>query len=79
MRVIVQQVSIPAMSTIGMASGVTEDGKSQVSFYGDHRPLRDIGLALQAGKEVITEVNDYQLYSVVPVDEADFASGREQG
>lgn len=41
----VLEVNIPAMSTIGFAKGIDEDG-NEVEFAGDHRPMRDIGEAV---------------------------------
>lgn len=53
-RVRVEQVSIPAMSTIGTGRGreVLSSGKlgKEVVFAGDHRPMRDLGEAVAAAK-----------------------------
>ena len=45
-RVTVERINIPAMSTIGYGYGRDEDGNA-ISFIGDHRPMRNIGEALQ--------------------------------
>jgi hypothetical protein len=41
----VYRVNIPAMSTIGYGFGKDENGVD-VMFVGDHRPMRDIGEAI---------------------------------
>ena len=57
-------VSIPAMSTIGYGTGVTEDGKP-VTFVGDHRPMRELGEVIAATVErddlPMVELEDWQV------------------
>jgi len=63
MRVLVTQVSIPAMSTVGIGRGTDPDG-NEVAFGGDHRPMRAIGEALAESDEPIEVwVDDWQLVS----------------
>lgn len=52
MIVKVDHVHIPAMSTIGVAHGTNANGE-QVSFVGDHRPMRALGAALEQTQEPI--------------------------
>lgn len=55
MTVYVERVSIPAMSTIGFGYGRDENG-CEVTFYGDHRPMRELGEALiEAGEPIPAE------------------------
>ena len=64
MTLTLNQVSIPAGSTIGFGLGVDEDGR-RVCFAGDHRPLRHLGEALTVATEPIeVEVADCQLLSI---------------
>ncbi|MEI8333639.1 MAG: hypothetical protein WCH74_07275 [Chloroflexota bacterium] len=55
MIVTVTAVPIPAMSTVGYATGSDDHGRV-VEFAGDHRPMRDIGYALSAGEDVRVEL-----------------------
>ena len=45
--IVVHRVHIPPLSTIGYGWGIDEDG-DEVQFVGDHRPMRNIGEAVQA-------------------------------
>ena len=56
----VLHVSIPAFSTIGYGRGETREGK-EVSFVGDHRPMRHIGEAIAQGEETWVTVPDYAM------------------
>jgi hypothetical protein len=61
MRIQVQRVSIPAMSTIGYGEGLDETNR-HVTFLGDHRPMRDLGRALpNATEPIYAEVEAWQL------------------
>jgi hypothetical protein len=63
MVVTVRRISIPAMSTIGYGWGTDEDG-NEVRFAGDHRPMRDIGEAMQhttSAEPVVVELEDWQI------------------
>ena len=67
MTLTLNQVSIPAGSTIGFGLGVDEDGR-RVRFAGDHHPLRQLGQALaDADEPILVEVESWQ---VVAVEEA---------
>jgi len=67
MTLTLNQVSIPAGSTIGYGQGIDEDGNT-VRFAGDHRPLRQLGQALAGADEpILVEVESWQ---VVAVEEA---------
>jgi hypothetical protein len=63
MRVLVQQITVPAMSTVGFGAGVDLADSQLVSFCGDHRPLGDIQKALAAKDDapVIAVVEDWQV------------------
>lgn len=64
MKIAVEHISIPAMSTVGIGYGTTEDGR-KVTFVGDQRPMRDLGRALAESREPLTaEIEEYQLLSV---------------
>jgi ribonuclease BN (tRNA processing enzyme) len=61
MRVQVQRVSIPAWSTVGYGQGLDEADR-QVTFVGDHRPMRDLGRALSNTTDPISvEVAPWQI------------------
>ena len=60
MTLIVTKVEIPAMSSIGYGEGETEDGRT-VRFAGDHRPMRDLGEAVDAGETVEVEIESWQV------------------
>ncbi len=49
-RVTVERINIPPMSTTGYGWGRDEDGNT-ISFFGDHRPMRDIGEAIQFARD----------------------------
>jgi hypothetical protein len=63
MRILVQQIIIRAMSTIGYGAGVDLADGQRVCFYGDHRPLADIqkALDLKAGVPVMATVENWQV------------------
>ena len=64
MTLTLNQVSIPAGSTIGYGQGIDDEGR-HVRFAGDHRPLRQLGQALAVATEPIeVEVADWQLLSI---------------
>lgn len=56
-QVTVRRVSIRPWSTVGFGWGTTEDGRT-VRFLGDHRPMRHIGEAVEAGVEVVLDWDD---------------------
>jgi hypothetical protein len=59
-RLTVTEVNVPAWSTVGFAVGVDEQGV-EWSFVVDHRPGRVLVEALEAGEEILVDVEDYQL------------------
>ena len=64
MRIQVQRVRIPAMSTIGYGEGF-DQGERRVQFVGDHRPMRELGRVLpNATEPVYAEVEDWQIVEV---------------
>ena len=72
----VTHVSIPPMSTVGFGEGFGfgECGQMfHVHFVGDHRPMRNLGLALAAtspGDEPpVAVVPDHAVISALPVKE----------
>ena len=61
-RMAVTNVSIPAMSTIGYATGTDVETGKPVRIAGDHRPLHDLGEALAVAEEPIeVEYEDWQI------------------
>ncbi len=63
MIVTVSRVSIPAMSTIGHGWGTDEEG-NEVHFVGDHRPMYNIGMAMQqttSDEPIEIELEDWQI------------------
>jgi hypothetical protein len=57
----VHRVHIPPGSTIGYGYGTTDKG-DEVSFAGDHRPMRDLGDALgRAHNPIPVDVEDWQM------------------
>jgi hypothetical protein len=60
MRLTVTHVNVPAWSTVGLAVGVDERGV-EWPFVVDHRPGRVLVEALEAGEEILVDVEDYQL------------------
>jgi len=52
----VTRIEIPAMSTVGLGWGFTDDGTVMVQFIGDHRPMRAMGEAIAQGDIVLVEV-----------------------
>jgi len=64
MTLTLNQVSIPAGSTIGYGQGIDEEGR-RVRFASDWRPLRDLGEALvEADASILVEVEPWQVLSV---------------
>jgi len=69
MLVRVEHVNLPAWSTLGFGRGETLLSGEVVEFAGDHRPMRDLAIAVEeAGFEVldlpIVDVDDFQVLSV---------------
>lgn len=61
--VMVDRVTIPAMSTVGYGFGTTESGEP-IQFVGDHRPMRELGIALrEAQVPVVVSVEPWQIVS----------------
>jgi hypothetical protein len=61
MRIQVQRVYIPALSTVGYGEGLDQEER-RVTFLGDHRPMRELGQALPYATEpVYAEVDDWQI------------------
>jgi hypothetical protein len=63
MLISVTRISIPAMSTIGYGWGKDETGRV-VRFVGDHRPMRDIGEAMQhmtSDEPITVDLEDWQV------------------
>ena len=61
MRVQVQRVHIPALSTVGYGEGLDPQDR-RVTFLGDHRPMRELGRALPDAMEpVYAEVEAWQI------------------
>lgn len=50
-RVAVNRVSVPAMSTIGYGYGTDVETGDEIKFAGDHRPMRDLGYAITQADE----------------------------
>jgi hypothetical protein len=71
MKVWVLRVNIPAMSTIGYGWGETVDEEETraVRFAGDHRPMMELGEAMEASGEepVYAELEDWQILSITPL------------
>lgn len=62
----VTHVTIPAWSTLGTGIGYVEAPEGRrygVVFMGDHRPMRDLGEALEAGEEPTAEVPNWAITS----------------
>ena len=68
MRVTIQEVAIPVMSSIGYGRGVDDLG-SVVVVAGDHRPMRDIGEAIRRGEAVTVDVSPWQILGEDDLDE----------
>jgi len=60
----VTNVSIPMMSTIGIGTGYDDAGR-MVEFAGDHRPMREMGYALENGEDVTVLVPAYAITNIV--------------
>lgn len=65
-RVSVEWVGIPAWSTLGLGDGIDVDTGERVRFAGDHRPMLDLGAAVEAGEYVEVELEGWQITSVSP-------------
>jgi len=64
MRVRVFSISIPAMSTVGYATGLNCETECSVRFCADHRPMHDLGEALRdADSPIEVEVEEWQILS----------------
>jgi len=64
MTLTLNQVSIPAGSTIGYGQGIDDEGR-HVRFAGDHRHLRQLGEALAGADEpILVEVEPWQVLSI---------------
>jgi hypothetical protein len=63
MRVLIQQIMIPAMSTVGYGAGIDLVRLQSVSFCGDRRPLADIQTAqnLRPNVPIIAVIEDWQV------------------
>ncbi len=62
MRVQVFGVRIPALSTIGYGYGINVKTGAEIRFYGDHRPLRNLGEALRlASQPPEVEIESWQI------------------
>lgn len=59
----VTNVSIPVMSTLGYATGYDDNGR-MVEFAGDHRPMREMGYALENGEDVTVLVPAYAITNI---------------
>jgi len=59
MIVSVESIRIPAWSSIGYGSGRDSEGRI-VQFFGDHRPLREIGEALSRRRAYLDPEADEQ-------------------
>ena len=64
MRVIVERIQVPANSTLGFGTGYeASDPNRAIEFTGDHRPMRIIGEAINAGEIPVAEVEDFFVQS----------------
>lgn len=61
MRVAVDHVRVPAMSTIGYGYGVAVETGEDIVFAGDHRPMRGLAEAVQSGESVEVELEPWQI------------------
>lgn len=58
----VERVFVPPGSTVGIAYGSTDDGTVEVIFAGDHRLMRDLGVAVAAGFEpIVADVPEWAI------------------
>lgn len=46
MKVMVEEIIVPAGSSLGFGRGTTDDGSVEVIFAGDHRAMRDLAMSL---------------------------------
>lgn len=62
MRIKISRVELPQGSTVGFGHGKDADG-SNVLFCGDHRPMRDLAVALsESPGPVYAIVDDWQVH-----------------
>ena len=76
MTLTLTHIAIPARSTVGYGYGLDDTGQL-VCFAGDHRLLRQLGEALQAGGRVRLEVAGNG--SIVRLEVADTGTGIPAG
>lgn len=57
----VDQVQIPAMSTLGYGTGTDVDSGNRVRFAGDHRSMRALGQAINGGELPMGELPRVEL------------------
>lgn len=75
MKIIVNHVRIPAMSTVGILTGTDENGNT-VTFALDHGPAYHIGQDVAAGEIVEIEPEPWMILSITDPNEPEF-QGRE--
>lgn len=63
MRVLIQQIVIPAKSTVGYGTGIDLAEGQSVSFCGDRRPLAALQTAqnLKPDAPVVAVIEDWQI------------------
>lgn len=69
MRVSVERVNVPAMSTVGYGYGTGQAacGPVSITFAGDHREMRYLGEAIEeAGQPIEAEIETWQVIEVNP-------------
>lgn len=59
MEIRVEQILVPAGSSVGYGVGTTDDGTVEVIFAGDHRAMVLMWQALDEGSEVVAEVPEW--------------------
>jgi hypothetical protein len=68
MRVLVQEIAIPAASTIAYGAGLDAADGRVVRFCGDYRPLADVQAALlETHAPLFALVEDWQVIGSEPV------------
>ncbi len=66
----IRSISIPPMSSVGLAYGVAVETGEEIVFAGDHRCLRHIGEALQSSDDPVeAQVESWQILSVNTVEQ----------
>jgi len=63
MTITIESVSVPAYSSIGVLTGIDEEGNT-VTLAVNHRPARSIGEALAYGELVEVEPEPWQVLSI---------------